>query len=217
MCFTVNTDIDPYEAVTEFNHNSSTDSESECDSDAYNIGTQTDKSDTTTQKSTDIDNTANSKYTCDTQNDLPITTNKNMYLVTTDKESFCETNSELTDNQKHSTGSLGTDHVTTDTDLATEAVQQPHYYPIPDMTSDSITECQRHDNQLLPLITYLENGTLPKSQKTSRKILLEHSDYVISDGLLFHTRASKSQRTKAMCGYLKPIVVILYTYRWCGV
>lgn len=68
------------------------------------------------------------------------------------------------------------------------------------MTADVI-QTQHRDPDLADLIKYLENGTLPDSQKSARGILLEQSDYALIDGMLFHFRLAKSKRAKTQTAY----------------
>ena len=46
------------------------------------------------------------------------------------------------------------------------------------------------------IIKYLRDRTLPSSQKEYRKLLLEAADYILVDGILFHSNLSKSNRRK---------------------
>lgn len=63
------------------------------------------------------------------------------------------------------------------------------------MTADVIQK-QHSDPDLADLIKYLENGTHPDLQKSARHILLKQSDYVLIDGMLFHSRLAKSNMLK---------------------
>ena len=49
-----------------------------------------------------------------------------------------------------------------------------------------------------PLLLYLLQDELPAEQKLARQILLEAGDYILIDGLLFHSRVSKSKRASAL-------------------
>lgn len=46
-------------------------------------------------------------------------------------------------------------------------------------------QSQQNDPSLLPIISYLETEKLPENQKLAREILLQHTDYVILDGILY--------------------------------
>ncbi|MCG8077951.1 MAG: DDE-type integrase/transposase/recombinase, partial [Candidatus Thiodiazotropha taylori] len=70
-----------------------------------------------------------------------------------------------------------------------------------DFSPDKISALQREDCDLRYLIQYLENKELPKSQKRARKLLLQSADYCLIDGLLFHCRVPKSQRTSQIGQY----------------
>ena len=66
---------------------------------------------------------------------------------------------------------------------------------------DNIQSSQRNDDTLLPIISYLENGTLPRLQKDARRLLLTAPDYCLNNGLLYHSRATKSKRTQKMTAF----------------
>lgn len=68
------------------------------------------------------------------------------------------------------------------------------------VTADVIQK-QHSDPDLADLIKYLENGTHPDLQKSARHILLKQSDYVLIDGMLFHSRLAKSKRAKTQTAY----------------
>ncbi|CAG2216635.1 unnamed protein product [Mytilus edulis] len=67
-----------------------------------------------------------------------------------------------------------------------------------DFNRENIKHLQRLDETLIPVILYLENGTLPKLQKEARRLLLKAPDYSMIDDLLFHSRVAKSKRTQRM-------------------
>ena len=64
------------------------------------------------------------------------------------------------------------------------------------MSPDSMSRCQGLDSDLRPFIDFLSVGTLPKSQKRARSVLLQQSDYALINGVLFHSRVAKSKRVK---------------------
>ena len=51
------------------------------------------------------------------------------------------------------------------------------------------------------LIQCLQDGILPKSQKQSRKLPLEASDYAVVHDMLFHSRVPKSKHAKDLQHY----------------
>ncbi|GFO32857.1 Pol polyprotein [Plakobranchus ocellatus] len=57
----------------------------------------------------------------------------------------------------------------------------------------TVSTLQKKDPDLSPIITYLENGTLPSSQKLSRQILLTQFHYSLIDGVLFHSCEPKTK------------------------
>ena len=70
-----------------------------------------------------------------------------------------------------------------------------------DLNLKDISRLQYLDPYLKPLMDYLIHDTLPQSQKLSRKILLESSDYLLADDLLFHSRVAKSKRSQGQGHY----------------
>lgn len=63
---------------------------------------------------------------------------------------------------------------------------------------NDLSALQAADEELSPLIQYIQQGTLPTSQKQSRKLMLESSDYVLIDGVLLKSRHAKAKRTLTM-------------------
>ena len=70
-----------------------------------------------------------------------------------------------------------------------------------DFSSESVKELQATDPDLHLLVAYLTNGTLPKSQKKARRILVTSGNFILVDGLLFHSRDSRGKRTKILEQY----------------
>ena len=70
-----------------------------------------------------------------------------------------------------------------------------------DLTPQNIKDLQSKDNDLKPIINYL-----PASQKESRKLLLHATDYILVDGILFHSNISKSKRRKASNDHYKLVI-----------
>ena len=64
-----------------------------------------------------------------------------------------------------------------------------------------VTNLQKEDQYLNPFIVYLTDDKLPESQKEARRLLLEISDYILFDGVLYHSRVAKSKRAKLMSPY----------------
>ena len=86
-------------------------------------------------------------------------------------------------------------------DTRKRQIQNIDLFKRSDFSPSSIAALQRGDPQLMVLIQYLQDGTLPKSQKQSRKLLLEASDYVVVHDMLFHSRVPKSKRAKDLQHY----------------
>ena len=61
-----------------------------------------------------------------------------------------------------------------------------------DRTPYSIYNCRYADTELKLIMDYLEIDVLPKSQVKARSVLLQQSDYLMVQGILFHRRTSKS-------------------------
>ena len=70
-----------------------------------------------------------------------------------------------------------------------------------DFSVEKIKKLQQNDAEYCSIIKYLESNILPKSQKKARRVLLESSDYVLIDGLLLHSRITKSKRAKTLSNY----------------
>ena len=64
-----------------------------------------------------------------------------------------------------------------------------------------IINAQKNDPSLLPIISYLDNGQLPSSQKAAREVLLKHTDFALLDGILYHSKIMKSRRSKTLNHY----------------
>ena len=88
-----------------------------------------------------------------------------------------------------------TDSQTETSDLGFETKDSPALSNI-DMTPNNIRACQEQDKQFHPIIEYLSSGTLPKSQKKARLVLLQQADYALLNNMLFHSRVAKAKRTK---------------------
>ena len=73
-----------------------------------------------------------------------------------------------------------------------------NFTQIINLTKTELIALQQKDVYCSDLIKYLTDGTLPKSQKLARKVLLEHSDFLLVDNLLFHCRVQKSKRARHM-------------------
>ena len=56
----------------------------------------------------------------------------------------------------------------------------------------NIKELQRSDDTLMNNVAYLESNILPESQKDSRRILLESSDFILVDKVLYHRRKRRA-------------------------
>lgn len=72
-------------------------------------------------------------------------------------------------------------------------------YTISTIEPETIAQIQREDSQLLQMIQYLENGTLPDNSKTARKLVSESHDHVLDQRVLYHmwyprTTGHKSDR-----------------------
>ncbi|CAC5405680.1 unnamed protein product [Mytilus coruscus] len=63
-----------------------------------------------------------------------------------------------------------------------------------DLTPQNIKDLQRKDLDLLPMIIYLEENKLPNLQKEARKLLLQAADYLLINGVLFHSSVKKKSR-----------------------
>ena len=66
---------------------------------------------------------------------------------------------------------------------------------------ERVKELQRNDSDLRPIIDYLDGNSLPKLQKKARRLIIISADYLLIDGLLFHSRVAKSKRTQGHRSY----------------
>ena len=66
------------------------------------------------------------------------------------------------------------------------------------MSTQQVKDFQHLDSDLQSILSYIQDGSLPDSQKEARTILLEAGDYLLLDGLLLHSRIRKSRRAKLM-------------------
>ena len=54
-----------------------------------------------------------------------------------------------------------------------------------DSESDTLRDLQRRDQELAPVIHYLEAGILPEDSQLSRRIALTSSQHTVQDGMLY--------------------------------
>ena len=54
-----------------------------------------------------------------------------------------------------------------------------------DSESDTLRDLQRRDQELAPIIHYLDAGILPEDSQLSRRIALTSSQYTVQDGVLY--------------------------------
>jgi hypothetical protein len=66
------------------------------------------------------------------------------------------------------------------------------------VSSADMAHLQLSDDTFKDIYMYLHDGTLPDMQKEARKIILQSSDYLLIDNLLFHSRVAKAKRTTDM-------------------
>lgn len=65
------------------------------------------------------------------------------------------------------------------------------------LSSADMANLQRNDDSFIrDIYLYLCDGTLPELQKEARKILLQISDFLLIDNVLFHSRVARAKRTK---------------------
>ncbi|CAC5388441.1 unnamed protein product [Mytilus coruscus] len=65
-----------------------------------------------------------------------------------------------------------------------------------DFSVESLSNLQRKDSDYGKFVSYFDKGELPKSQKEARKLLLQSPDFMLINGLLFHSRIAKSKRAR---------------------
>ncbi|KAK3105335.1 hypothetical protein FSP39_022873 [Pinctada imbricata] len=98
-------------------------------------------------------------------------------------------------------------HSDTDTSISQNDSQKEFPQSVIDIMSTTnlnlkdISRLQLLDPYYKHVIEYLMHDSLPQSQKLSRKILLEASDYLLADDLLYHSRIAKSKRSQGQSHY----------------
>lgn len=90
---------------------------------------------------------------------------------------------------------------TDNTDTLLDQVRAIDLFSKGNFDLDTVKTLQHQDKALHVFIDYLLHGRLPSSQKESRRVLLESSDYLLHDGVLFHSRIPKTKRTKSLQHY----------------
>lgn len=83
-------------------------------------------------------------------------------------------------------------------DLLSTQVTTVDLFKRTNLTVSYLGQLQAADKELSHLIQYIHHGILPVSQKHSRRLLLESSEYVVIDDVLLKSRIAKSKRTKNM-------------------
>ena len=86
-----------------------------------------------------------------------------------------------------------------------------------DFTPENIRDLQRRDNELIPIINFLKNNTLPDLQKDARKLLLQATDYLLVNDILFHSSVKKSKRKHTLRHYqlVVPKLLIKFILQIC--
>ena len=59
---------------------------------------------------------------------------------------------------------------------------------------DTFRKRQREDPELLPMMEYLETGTLPEEEKRARAVALSSDRFELEEGILYHVEADKTLR-----------------------
>lgn len=73
------------------------------------------------------------------------------------------------------------------------------------LNATKIAERQMLDESLKPFIEYLRDDKFPESHRKARRLLLEVSDYVILDDIMYHFLNTKAKR-KAVANKYKLVV-----------
>ena len=99
--------------------------------------------------------------------------------------------SEVVSGDNVGSGELGTQH---DRNLS-DVIEQIG------VSNAHIINAQKNDPSLLPIISYLDNGQLPTSQKAAPEVLLKHTDFALLDGILYHSKIMKFRISKTLNHY----------------
>lgn len=147
------------------------------------------------------------------------------YNIQTEQSNISSSGVETNQTSRNSTvnSSLSEDE-TSQSSFLDDEVKKIELFTKFDFSPEKTKELQWHDAQLHGLINYLDSNILPKSQKKARRILLESSDYALIDGLLWHSRVSKSKRTKQLDHYqlvlpdtmIKPVIQSYHDFPMSG-
>lgn len=184
-------------------------------SDPYDADTEIDSHTSRVKYSVSTDSDCNVKYSIDTDRDCDNSHKDDKFMCTTDIDStvthvdnsnICELYSDDTASKDvscsdsyNSANVLHTnssDH-SVDQDLPSQ-LKSLELFKKTQYTVNDLSALQAADEELSPLIQYIQQGTLPASQKQSRKLMLESSDYVLIDGVLLKSRHAKAKRTLTM-------------------
>lgn len=130
-----------------------------------------------------------------------VTDNSNQNLTDTDSGDATIAHPETS---RPTDSTLSSSVSTSDTGVndSTEAkVESLHLFTSGQGTRENFATIQKADSTLRPIIEYLQNSTLPKSNREARRIILTSGDYMLVDDILLHTRIAKSKRTRDLGHY----------------
>ncbi|KAK3093847.1 hypothetical protein FSP39_020940 [Pinctada imbricata] len=176
------------------------DTKSQQISDRDTTNTHTSDRDTTNTHMSDRDTTNTHISDRDTTNTHMSDRDTTNHLISdkdTTNQHACDSDTSLHDNPTHTHSDVESTHEDVK-DLPQSAID---ILKQTDLCAEDISKLQYLDPNLKHLIDYIKDDKLPSSQKLSRRILLESSDYIMLDNVLFHSRIAKSKRTKGQSHY----------------
>ena len=128
----------------------------------------------------------------------------NLYDKTTEENSSNDSNNifDITTVSDKSTDNISeTDTISADQQKSDIVLSDVEFFKNCDLTPENLKDLQHRDAELKPIINYLAENKLPDLQKEARKVLLEATDYLLIDGILFHSSVKKSRRTRDLHNY----------------
>jgi hypothetical protein len=129
------------------------------------------------------DNSNSDPYDGDTEDTVD---NSEGYGKRKKKHKFLSSQTNVRDNSDQATNEIA--HVLCKNDLFQKL----------ELDMGIVTNLQKEDQYINPFIVYLTDDKLPESQNEVHRLLLEISDYMLFDGVFYHSRVAKSKRAKLM-------------------
>src|SRR5208282_4272431 len=72
---------------------------------------------------------------------------------------------------------------------------------------DDIRDAQRHCPDFAPLLDYLQNGTLPRTDDAARKVVAQSPDFEVENGILYHIYTPRTRNVNRARAIIKQLCV----------